>query len=90
MSVIEIRPMTAEDVPAVVEIEHAGFTLPWPKNAFYTELENHLARYLVLTEDGRVAAYGGMWMIIGSAEITSISTAPGLGAAAMAKRCCGR
>lgn len=76
MSEIVIRPMTREDIPAIEEIEHAGFSLPWPENAFYTELDNQLARYLVLTEDGVVAAYGGMWMILGSSEITSISTAP--------------
>ncbi len=76
MSQIVIRPMTQEDLPAVEAIEHAGFSLPWPKGAFAHELENALARYLVLTEDGVVAAYGGIWMILGSSEITSIATAP--------------
>jgi ribosomal-protein-alanine N-acetyltransferase len=76
MSRVEIRPMMREDLPAVEAIEHEGFSLPWPKDAFAHELENALARYLVLVEDGVVAAYGGMWMILGSAEITSISTAP--------------
>ena len=65
MSRVEIRPMMREDLPAVEAIEHEGFSLPWPKDAFAHELENALARYLVLVEDGVVAAYGGMWMILG-------------------------
>ena len=76
MSEIIIRPMTAQDIPGVEAIERAGFSMPWPAQAFYSELDNTLARYLVLGENDRVAAYGGMWMILGSAEITSISTAP--------------
>ena len=76
MSKIMIRPMTGEDVPRIAEIENAGFSLPWPEQAFYSELENTLARYLVLEDEGAVMAYAGMWMILGSAEITSISTAP--------------
>jgi ribosomal-protein-alanine N-acetyltransferase len=71
-----IRPMTAADIPEVEAIEQAGFSVPWPAQAFYEEMDNPLARYLVLTQEGKVAAYGGMWMILGSAEITSISTAP--------------
>lgn len=73
---ILIRPMTAADVPHVAEIARSGFPLPWSARMFEKELDAPLARYLVLTEDGRVAAYGGMWVILGSAEITSIATCP--------------
>ena len=51
MSRVEIRPMMREDLPAVEAIEHEGFSLPWPKDAFAHELENALARYLVLVEE---------------------------------------
>jgi len=71
-----IRPMTAADIARVAEIAKAGFPLPWSARMFEKELDAPLARYLVLEENGRVVAYGGMWMILGSAEITSISTCP--------------
>lgn len=76
MSDVIIRPMTAADTEAVAAISAASFTLKWSANMFLQETENALARYLLVLEDGVIAAYGGMWMILGSSEITSIATAP--------------
>lgn len=45
-----IRPMTADDIPQVVEIERASFPSMWPQTAYRRELQNKLARYTVLTE----------------------------------------
>ena len=42
-----IRPMCAEDIPRVAEIEREGFPTSWPATPFKRELSNRLTRYLV-------------------------------------------
>ena len=42
-----IRPMRAEDIPQVAEIERASFPTSWPSTPFKRELSNRLTRYLV-------------------------------------------
>ncbi len=43
-----IEPMKMEDIPEVVEVERACFTMPWPASAYKRELKNPKStRYLV-------------------------------------------
>lgn len=45
---IELRPMTAADIPQVTAIERASFPTAWPESAYRRELEeNRLAQYIV-------------------------------------------
>ena len=72
-----IEPMEITDLPEVHAIERASFTSPWPPNAYRSELEtNRLARYLVVRIDGRVVAYGGMWLMVDEAHITTFAVHP--------------
>lgn len=73
---ILVRPMTVEDITAVVEIEKECFTTPWTSHAFRLEMRNHLAVYRVVEVDGRVAAYGGMWLILDEGHVTNIAVHP--------------
>ncbi|MEX2245782.1 MAG: ribosomal protein S18-alanine N-acetyltransferase [Dehalococcoidia bacterium] len=45
-----IRPLSAEDIAQVMDIEAQSFPSMWPQTAYKRELQNKLARYLVLTE----------------------------------------
>ncbi len=73
MAVI-IEPMLFEDLPAVVAIEQDSFTSPWSLKSFHYELSsNHLATYLVARVDGTVAGYGGVWIILDEAHITTLA-----------------
>ena len=45
-----IRPMTADDIVQVADVERESFPSMWPQTAYKRELTNKLARYLVLTE----------------------------------------
>lgn len=73
---IHIRPMTAADIPAVIEIEKGSFETPWTPNAFRLEMKNRLAVYRVAEVDGQVAAYGGMWLILDEAHVTNVAVHP--------------
>lgn len=74
---IAIEPMRVEDLEAVHEIERLSFTTPWPAHAYRTELEsNRLATYLVVRSEGAVVAYGGMWLMVDEAHITTFAVHP--------------
>lgn len=74
---VRIEAMRLEDLQAVHAIERASFTSPWPANAYRSELEtNRLAHYLVARVDGGVAAYGGMWLMVDEAHITTFAVHP--------------
>jgi ribosomal-protein-alanine N-acetyltransferase len=69
--------MRLEDLDEVQRIEQASFTTPWPENAYRSELmTNRLASYLVARMDGRIVAYGGMWLMVDEAHITTFAVHP--------------
>jgi ribosomal-protein-alanine N-acetyltransferase len=72
-----IEPMALADLDAVHRIELASFSSPWPANAYRSELEtNRLASYLVGRIDGEIVAYGGMWLMVDEAHITTFAVHP--------------
>ena len=74
---VVIEPMRLEDLPAVHAIEQASFTAPWPPHAYRSELEsNRMAHYLVARAGDTIAAYGGMWLMVDEAHITTFAVHP--------------
>ena len=72
-----IEPMSLDDLEAVQRIEETSFSTPWPANAYRSELmTNRLASYLVGRIDGRLVAYGGMWLMVDEAHITTFAVHP--------------
>jgi ribosomal-protein-alanine N-acetyltransferase len=76
--ILRIRPMTAADLPSVQLIERVSFTTPWPPQAYGQELEtNRLAHYLVALIGDELVAYGGVWLMVDEAHITTFAVHPG-------------
>lgn len=74
---VTYRPMQESDIDAVHKIETLCFLAPWSINSFYDELKTNIcARYIVAVQNGKVVAYGGMWLIINEAHITNIAVHP--------------
>jgi len=72
-----IEPMQLADLPSIHAIEQATFSAPWPANAYRNELEsNRLATYLVARVDDDIVGYGGMWLMVDEAHITTFAIAP--------------
>ena len=72
-----IEPMQVADLPSIHAIEEASFSAPWPANAYRSELEsNRLASYLVARVDDAVVGYGGMWLMVDEAHITTFAVHP--------------
>ena len=74
---IAVAAMRMEDIPAVHAVERQSFATPWPAYAFRQELEsNRLARYLVARVGSEVVAYGGIWLMVDEAHITTFAVLP--------------
>lgn len=74
---IRFRPLMAEDIPSLVEIERLSFQTPWSQEAFHHELKhNAFAHYIVAVEGEQVIAYCGMWLIVDEAHVTNIAVHP--------------
>jgi [ribosomal protein S18]-alanine N-acetyltransferase len=74
---IDVREMTEADIADVHDIERSSFPVPWPVYAFRQELEtNRLAHYLVVRADGQIVAYGGVWLLVDEAHVTTFAVRP--------------
>ena len=75
---LRIEPMTLADLDAVQWIEAASFSTPWPEQAYRSELQtNRLASYLVARAGDEVVAYGGVWLMVDEAHVTTVAVHPG-------------
>ncbi len=71
--------MAGTDIRDVMRIESLSFSSSWPLSAFASELnDNKLAHYFVgrTLGDGSLVAYGGIWVILEDAHITTIAVHP--------------
>ncbi len=74
---MEIRRMTLDDIPAVIELDSLSFTLPWPERSFRFELtDNPASRCWVVEQDGKVLGMIVAWMLVDEAHIATIATHP--------------
>lgn len=77
MDEYKFRMMTIDDIPDIMEIERASFSLPWTYEAYYNELiMNEFAMYIVLEYHGQIIGFCGSWVIIDEAHITNIAIDP--------------
>jgi [ribosomal protein S18]-alanine N-acetyltransferase len=75
---LKVERMTLDDVSDVHRIERASFPVPWPDYAFRQEIQtNRLAHYMVVRASSETVAYGGLWMMVDEAHITTFAVLPG-------------
>lgn len=70
--VVALRQMKTDDISRVMEIERECFPVPWHESAYITELSNRSAYYIVSTDGEEIVGYGGMWIIMDEAHITTL------------------
>jgi len=73
---ITVRKMSPADIAAVVGIDQASFSLPWPENSYRYEVQyNNAARCLVAEEsDHEIVAMIVSWIIVDELHIATIAT----------------
>jgi ribosomal-protein-alanine N-acetyltransferase len=70
------RPMIAEDLDEIVEIEKASMPSPWSKELFEEELKRERARYFVTELENQVVGYMGYWEAPQEAHIINLAIGP--------------
>lgn len=73
---VSIEPMRRPDLEAVHRIDKRCFPSPWLSSAYLTELSNRSACYLVARLGQEVVGYGGHWVIMDEAHITTLAVDP--------------
>lgn len=76
---LEITPMSLQDLESVLEIERSTFSFPWPQNSFYREIVNNdYAHYFAVRLKGEniIIGYGGIWVLLDEAHITTLAVHP--------------
>jgi [ribosomal protein S18]-alanine N-acetyltransferase len=73
---ISIEPMRHADMEAVYRIDRLSFPTPWLESAYLTELSNRAACYFVARLEQQVVGYGGEWVIMDEAHITTVAVDP--------------
>ena len=74
---VRIVPMTADHLDEVAELERICFSDPWSRNMLAEELENDCSAFLVaLDDDGHVAGYAGVQVVLDEGYITNVAVRP--------------
>ncbi len=72
-----IQPMTAEDIPALAQIEQQCFAAPWSASALADELHNPAAHFITAkTENGKLAGYVGLLVVGDEGFFTNVAVSP--------------
>lgn len=76
---IDIVAMTSDHLDQIAALERVCFPDPWSRRMLAEELENECAAFLVaIDEDGNVAGYAGVHVILDEAYIANIAVRPEL------------
>ena len=70
------RPLSPFDAAEMADLEKRCFSLPWSLQSIQFELQNPIARYFGVFDEGRLAGYAGMQIILDEGYITNVATAP--------------
>lgn len=77
MPSLSIDRMHPADLPEVLIIERASFSMPWSRGAFLYEIEqNQVARCWVGREDGRIVGYICLWEVADELHVTNVAVHP--------------
>jgi ribosomal-protein-alanine N-acetyltransferase len=76
VGVMEIRPMAADDVPAVLALEQATFSQPWDEEILAAEVQADRRVYLVAGDgQGSIVGYGGLLWNGEEAHVVTLASA---------------
>ena len=74
---VTVRQAGREDLPAIIAIEEASFSVPWSHQSLAAELDNPVAKYYVLEgETGQVLGYADVWLIADEGQLANIAIHP--------------
>ena len=73
---VRLRPFVESDLPQVMEIEQASFSLPWKAEFFLTEGQNPHGWFWVAEKDNAIVGYLCGWLVADEGEILRVAVHP--------------
>jgi ribosomal-protein-alanine N-acetyltransferase len=73
---VRFEPLQESHIPAILDIERVTNSAPWSERSFRNELTNAQSVFLVGFQGSEIVAYGGMWLCVDEAHITTVAVAP--------------
>ena len=70
---LKFEPIRESHIPAILEIEPRVNSAPWSERSFRNELDHPHGILLVAFLDGVLIGYGGVWLVIDEAHITTVA-----------------
>lgn len=70
---VNLRDMTTVDVPAVVAIERASYSMPWSDATFRGLLRRRDAEMVTAESGGRVVGYAAFWCVVDQGELGNVA-----------------
>ncbi|MBS1705014.1 MAG: ribosomal protein S18-alanine N-acetyltransferase [Armatimonadetes bacterium] len=70
---IRFAALAEEHIPAILEIESKVNSAPWSDRSFRHEITHKDSVFLVMLSDGNVVGYGGIWLVVDEAHVTTIA-----------------
>lgn len=75
LKTLRFEPLRESHIPAILEIETETNAAPWSERSFRNELDHKYGIFSVGINQGEIVAYGGVWLVIDEAHVTTISVA---------------
>ena len=71
---VHFRPLATAWLMEIMDIEHEAYPEPWTVGMFHEEIRNERSYfYVMLGEEETVLGYGGFWLILDEAHVTSVT-----------------
>lgn len=70
------RLMNEKDILDVLDVGNLSLREAWTLESLKKELQNPLAKYIVISSDSKVIAFAGLWIVAGEGQITNIAVHP--------------
>ena len=75
LTTLRFEPLREDHIEAILAIEKTANTAPWSEKSFKNELDNPHGIFRVAILNGNVVGYGGVWLVIDEAHVTTIAVA---------------
>lgn len=72
---VQIRPMRTHDLPAVLDIERASYSMAWSDTTFRGLLRRADAEMIVAEAGGVLVGYAATWFVVDQGELGNVAVA---------------
>ncbi len=73
MTAVTLRAMTEADLPRVLEVENASYSVPWSETTFRGLLRRHDAEAVVAVMDCSIVGHSVYWYVLDQGELGNVA-----------------